>query len=142
MQNSNKVLSRNEIESLGASLHKIEQKLLKKPSQDGRERIWYQGEEPYFDVFFELQDSEIVWFQFTLRAKSVSWDSKRRELQTGVTNELKVDDVSFYAATKTIEADEKMDNLFIELVKSILQTRTDEEIFTKALSLFDLNSSS
>ncbi len=137
MQNSNQVLSRNEIELLGASLHKIEQKLLKKADQDGMQRIWYQGEEPYFDIFFELLDSEIVWFQFTLRAKSVSWDNKRRELQTGVTNELKVDDVSFYAATKTIEADEKADRDFLELVKAILQTRSEEEIFKKALLLFD-----
>lgn len=137
MQNSNQVLSRNEIESLGASLHKIEQKLLKKPNQDGIERIWYQGEEPYFDIFFELQDSEIIWFQFTLRAKSISWDNKKRELQTGLTNELKIDDVSFYAATKTIEADEKIDNNFVELVKAILQTRSGEEVFTKALLLFD-----
>jgi hypothetical protein len=136
MQNSNQVLSRNEIESLGASLHKIEQKLLKKPNQDGFQRIWYQGEEPYFDIFFELQDSEIVWFQFTLRAKSVSWESKRPELQTGITNELKIDDVSFYAATKTIEADDKTDREFLELVKAILHTRS-EEIFTKALLLFD-----
>ncbi len=137
MQNSNKVLSRNEIESLGASLHKIEQKLLKKPNQEGIQRIWYQGEEPYFDIFFELQDLEIIWFQFTLRAKSLSWDNKKRELQTGVTNELKMDDVSFYAATKTIEADDKADNNFVELVKAILQTRSGEEIFTKALLLFD-----
>ncbi|RUT05498.1 hypothetical protein DSM106972_035050 [Dulcicalothrix desertica PCC 7102] len=137
MQNSNKALSRNEIESLGASLHKIEQKLLKKPNQEGIQRIWYQGEEPYFDIFFELKDAEIVWFQFTLRAKSLSWDNKKRELQTGVTNELKMDDVSFYAATKTIEADDKADNNFVELVKAILQTRSGEEIFTKALLLFD-----
>ncbi|BDA70348.1 unknown protein [Rivularia sp. IAM M-261] len=137
MQNSNKVLSRNEIESLGASLHKIEQKLLKKPNQEGIQRIWYQGEEPYFDIFFELKDSEIVWFQFTLRAKSLSWDNKKREFQTGVTNELKMDDVSFYAATKTIEADDKADGNFVELVKAILQTRNGEEIFTKALLLFD-----
>ena len=138
MQNSNQVLNRDEIESLGASLRKIEQRLMKKGNQDGMQRIWYQGEEPYFDIFFELQNSEIAWFQFTLRAKSLSWDNKRRELQTGITNELKVDDVSFYAATKTIEADERIDRNFLELVKAILQTRS-EEIFTKALLLFDSN---
>jgi hypothetical protein len=136
MQNSNQVLNRDEIESLGASLRKIEQKLLKKTNQDGTQRIWYQGEEPYFDIFFELQDSEIIWFQFTLRAKSLSWDNKRQEVQTGITNELKIDDVSFYAATKTIEADEKIDRNFLELVKAILKTRS-EEIFKKALLLFD-----
>ncbi|BAZ12321.1 hypothetical protein NIES4071_41510 [Calothrix sp. NIES-4071] len=142
MQNSKNVLNSNEIELLGASLHKIEQKLIKKTNQDGTQRIWYQGEEPYFDIFFDLLDSEIIWFQFTLRAKSLSWDNKRRELQTGVTNELKVDDVSFYAATKTIEADEKTDQNFLELVKAILQTRCEEEIFKKALLLFDEATSS
>ncbi|MBF2063943.1 MAG: hypothetical protein IGS39_05885 [Calothrix sp. C42_A2020_038] len=137
MQNSNHVLSRNEIEMLGASLRKIEQKMIKKANPDGSQRIWYQGEEPYFDIFFELKSEEIVWFQFTLRAKCLSWDSKRREVQTGMTNELKVNDVSFYAATKTIETDETIDREFLKLVKSILQTRGEEEIFTKALSLLD-----
>ena len=73
---------------------------------------------------------------FSLNLK-ISWDNKKREFQTGVTNELKMDDVSFYAATKTIEADDKADSNFVELVKAILQTRNGEEIFTKALLLFD-----
>jgi hypothetical protein len=137
MQNQSNVSISKEIESLGASLREIEQKLLKQPNQEGLKRIWYQGEEPYFDIFFDLQDEEIVWFQLTLRGKSLSWDSKRRVFQTGMTNELQFDDVSFYAATKTIETDEKNDREFIEIVKLILQTRSEETIFRKILLLLN-----
>jgi hypothetical protein len=137
MAKNNNVLDKNEIASLGMSLRQIEQKILKRTQEQGKYRIWFQGEEPYFDIFFELKNHEIVWFQFTLRGRSVSWDSKQGKLQTGITNELHMDDVSFYAASKTIENDSKLDVEFINLVKLILQTRAEEEIFAKALALFN-----
>ncbi|MER3495165.1 MAG: hypothetical protein C4323_25110 [Mastigocladus sp. ERB_26_2] len=131
------VLDKNEITQLGTSLREIQQNILKQDPQRGITRIWFQGEEPYFDVFFELQDHEITWFQFTLRGKSLSWDSKIPGWQTGTTNELKVGDVSFYAASKTIENDIEIDWEFVNLVKSIIQTREKEEIFQKVLLLFN-----
>ncbi|MEA5571444.1 hypothetical protein [Calothrix sp. UHCC 0171] len=137
MQKSNSLLTKDEIELLGASLREIGQKLLKQANEEGLKRIWFQGEEPYFDIFFDLKDDKIIWFQFTFRGKSLSWDSKHRQIQTGLTNELKLDDVSFYAATKTIENDEKLDQEFMNLVKSILATRSQEKIFSQALLLFD-----
>lgn len=137
MPKNNKVSDKNEIALLGASLRQIEQKLLKKGCNEGANRIWFQGDEPYFDVFFELKNDEIVWFQFTLRGKSLSWDSKTTRWQTGITNELKIDDVSFYPASKTIENDIKVDWEFTDLVKSILHSRSSEAIFAKALILFN-----
>jgi len=137
MQQTNHTLDKHEIASLGASLRAIEQKLLKQSRKEGYSKIWFQGEEPYFDVFFEFDHEQIVWFQFTLRGKSLSWDIKKPELQTGNTNELCIDDVSFYAASKTIENDTQIDWEFIYLVKSILETRAEEKVFAKALALFD-----
>jgi hypothetical protein len=136
MSHQNNILNKDEIAALGASLRGIEQKLLKQSQQTGTKRIWFQGEEPYFDVFFELKADEILWFQFTLRGKSLSWDSKKGRLQTGTTNELNYHDVSFYAASKTIENDIQPNWEFINLVKSILETRADEAIFAQALELF------
>lgn len=131
------VLDENEIKLLAASLREIQQNILKQDSQTGKTRIWFQGEEAYFDVFFELQDHEITWFQFTFRGKSLSWDSKNPGWQTGTTNELKVGDVSFYAASKTIENDIEIDWEFVNLVKSIIKIRDQEEIFQKVLLLFN-----
>ncbi|MBD2353447.1 hypothetical protein H6G41_02215 [Tolypothrix sp. FACHB-123] len=136
MYPQNEIVHQDEIAVLGASLRAIEQKLLKQSENTGIKRLWFQGEEPYFDVFFELKNDEILWFQLTLRGKAVSWDNKKSKLQTGTTNELHDNDVSFYAASKTIENDIKTDWEFIHLVKSILQTRSDETIFAKALELF------
>jgi hypothetical protein len=132
----NYILTDNEITSLGASLRAIAPKLLKQSSQEGKIRVWFQGGEPYFDIFFELNNHEITWFQFTLRGKSLSWYINKPLFKTGITNELNIDDVSFYAASKTVENDRESDREFINLVKSILQTRPEEEIFVKALALF------
>ncbi|MBW4687342.1 MAG: hypothetical protein KME40_20075 [Komarekiella atlantica HA4396-MV6] len=137
MSKTNDRVNEQEIASLGASLREIEQKLLKQGYKIGTNRIWFQGEEHYFDVFFELYNDEIIWFQFTLRGKSLSWDIKKSGWQTGATNELNLDDVSFYAATKIIESDNKTDEEFIDLVKLILQTRAQETIFSKVLLLFN-----
>jgi hypothetical protein len=134
---TNDVVDENEIASLGASLRAIEQKLLKQGNKAGMNRIWFQGEEPYFDVFLELDNDEIIWFQFTLRGKTLSWDRKKPGWQTGITNEFNINDVSFYAASKTIDNDHKLDEEFINLVKLILQTRAEETIFAKALELFN-----
>lgn len=137
MENHSNRLNALEIKGLANSLREIEPKFVKQPTQDGRRRVWYQGEEPYFDIFFELENEAIAWFQFTLRGKSASWDKRRQTWQTGVTNELKLDDVSFYAASKTIEASEQVDEEFLALMKSILLTRDHEPIFAQVLELLD-----
>jgi hypothetical protein len=136
LQPNRMMLKPEEIASLGASLRAIEPKLLKPSEKADTVRIWLQGGEPYFDIFLELKNYEIIWFQFTLRGKSLSWDSKTSRFQTGITNELRSDDVSFYAASKVIDNDEISDVEFIDLVKSILETRVDEDIFAEALKLF------
>ncbi|AFZ58329.1 hypothetical protein ACOWPH_08460 [Anabaena sp. PCC 7938] len=136
MNHRNYNVDKNEIASLGASLRAIEPKLLKPCQQENTVKIWLQGGEPYFDIFLELKNEQIIWFQFTLRGKSLSWHIDNTKLQTGITNELSVDDVNFYAASKTINNDDVSDIEFINIVKSILQTRADEEIFAKALTLF------
>jgi hypothetical protein len=60
-----------------------------------------------------------------LCSKSISWCSKKPILKTGITNEIVSDDISFYAASKIVKNDHDRDQKFIELVKSILQTRLD-----------------
>lgn len=136
MYNQHKIIEQDEIINLGKSLRQIQSHLLKQNSKEGVKRFWFQGEEPYFDVFFEAQNNEITWFQFTFRGKTLSWDYQKPGWQTGLSNELKIDDVSFYAASKLIENDTETDWQFIDLVKSILKIKSDEEMFVKVLKLF------
>lgn len=128
-------LNDSEIASLGASLRKIEPKILKPCQNKDTKRIWLQGGEPYFDIFLELTKDEIIWFQFTLRGKSLSWQIDKNRLKTGETHELEIDDVSFHPASKVIDNDYSCDLKFVNLVKAILQTRANEEIFGKVLKL-------
>lgn len=127
-------MNQDEIAALGASLRPIDQKFLKKKMNI--QRVWYQGEESYFDVFFEIQNHQIIWFQFTLRGKVLFWDGESFAFQTGKTNEFALSDGIYYSASKLICPDSQPDVDFIQLVQSILQTRTGEEIFDCALALF------
>jgi len=128
-------MAQDEIAALGASLRKIDQKLLT-PAHQGATRVWYQGGEPYFDVFAELRQGKIEWFQFTLRGQSISWNSRISGWKTGITNEYRGDDITFYPASKLIESDKQPDLAFVELVCAILSTRAGEDIFDQMLALF------
>jgi hypothetical protein len=129
-------LDQDEIMALGASLRRINQKLLKTENFNKIIRLWYQGGEPYFDVFFDVRDNQIVWFQFTLRGKSITWDRKTVEAQTGLTYENRIES-NKYPASKIIETDNDTDRSFIALARSILLTRTDEAIFTDAIAILN-----
>lgn len=130
-------MEQDEIAALGASLRQIDRRLMSPTQENDTTRIWYQGGEPYFDVFVELCQGKIEWFQLTLRGKSISWNSQSSSWQTGITNELRTDDITFYPASKLIENNSQPDWEFIELARSILQTRAGEEIFDKMLALFE-----
>jgi len=131
------LMDQEEMAALGASLRQIDQKLLTPAQEEGTTRIWYQGGEPYFDLFVERRESEIKWFQLTLRGRSISWNRQASGWQTGITNELQADDITFYPASKLIESDRQPDSAFIELTHAILRTRAGEEIFDQILALFD-----
>jgi hypothetical protein len=129
-------MDQDEIKRLGASLRQIDPGILS-PAKEGITKVWYQGGEPYFDVVVELRHGKIEWFQFTLRGKSISWKPGFLGLQTGKTNELQTDDLTFHPASKLIEHNNQKDHKFIELAGAILQTRADEPIFNQILTLFD-----
>lgn len=130
------VMEQQEINQLGSSLRQINQTLMR--SNDlGTTRLWYQGGEPYFDIFFELQDHNLSWFQFTLRGKSLSWSQKAKNIQTGTTNEPQVNDTTYYSGSKLIQTNHTVDQNFVQLVRAILQTRAGESIFDQAIALLD-----
>lgn len=131
------LMEQDEIAALGTSLRLIDQRLLTPTKEEDTIRIWYQGGEPYFDVFVELRQGKIEWFQFTLRGQVISWNSQNSSWQTGMTNEKRTDDLTFYPASKLIESDKNPDAQFLQLVRSILQTRAGEEIFDQVLTLFN-----
>lgn len=129
-------MDQNEVKRLGASLRQIDPGILS-PTKEGITKVWYQGGEPYFDVVVELCHGKIEWFQFTLRGKSISWKTGFSSLQTGRTNELQTDDLTFHPASKLIEQNNQKDHNFIEVARAILQTRTHEPLFKQILALFD-----
>jgi hypothetical protein len=130
------VMEQPEIERLGASLRPINPLLLKVADDTRVTRVWYQGGEPYFDVFFDVQGEQLVGFHLTLRGKSISWSQASRSLRTGSTNETRVNDTTYYAASKLIQDDHQVNPDFLALVRSLLQTRAGEPIFDQALALF------
>ncbi|NES84826.1 MAG: hypothetical protein F6K10_27335 [Moorea sp. SIO2B7] len=131
------LMNQKEITTLGAGLRRINQKILSRDNQQGAIRVWYQGEELYNDLCVELQDQEIQWFQFTIRGKYLSWDKKSDCWHTGITNELRTEDLTFYPASKLIESEKHLDEYFIKLAYAILNTRAGEPIFDNIILLFE-----
>lgn len=122
------------IDELGTSLRRIDPRFMKSSQRHpGATRIWFQGKEPYFDVVFETEADEIIWFQITLRGKSLSWSKDYpNHLQAGETNELDVPaEVNYYSASKTIEGTSDIDHDFLSLVISLLKTRPTDPLFTQ-----------
>jgi hypothetical protein len=131
------LLAQQEINQLGACLREINPKILH-GDREGSVRIWYQGNEPYFDLFIEVNYGAIEWFQMTLRGQSLSWDRHQTPAwQTGLTNEFRTDDTNFYSASKTIESDDQLNEGFIELVEAICRTRAGEKLFDNLLDIFE-----
>lgn len=99
-------------------------------------RFWFQGKDIYFDVFFKVENEEIVWFQFTWQGNIVSWDKNEPGLKTGITNEMNHGD-RFYPASKTVKFDPCPNQELLEFMQSIIRICSIEHpIFAKALKLF------
>lgn len=131
-------MNQNEIIALGATLRRINQKLLKTSNSNHLERIWYQGEEPYFDVFFDLLEDEVIWFQFTLRGQCITWHKNQPGLETGLTFENQTA-ASKHPASKIIHMDRNVDCNFLDIVQAIMQTRANDFPFDRALAILKNN---
>jgi predicted nucleic acid-binding protein len=133
-------LNDSAIAALGASLRQINPHLMK--SGDGsstKQRIWYQGNEPYFDVTVEKTTADLTWFQVTLRGKVLSWRLPDH-LQTGETDELDVPpEVSYYAASKTIRDGEQINWSFVKFVQAILAQRSDDPVLAEVSQILQMH---
>ena len=100
------------------------------------ERFWFQGKDIYFDVFFQVENEEIVGFQFTWQGNIILWDKSEVGLKTGITNEMNHGD-RLYPASKTVKFDPYPNQELIEFMQSIVRICSIEyPIFAKALKLF------
>jgi hypothetical protein len=125
------------IQALSASLRCINPALMKPgDAQQTSQRLWYQGNEPYFDITIEATGEDITWFQITLRGRVLSWRKGQSQLQTGETDELDVPpDVAYYAASKTIRDGANVDWDLVTTLQAILEKR-DNDPHLQQLSQF------
>ena len=120
-------IQKSELATLGNSLRLISTHLMKAPAPSPQtKRLWYQGQESYFDITVDFQGQEIIWFQITLRGKVVS-GKPAHALTTGETEELDVPaEVSYYAASKTIRDGAAINWDFVQCMAEMLSYRQDE----------------
>ena len=128
----------SELSNLGASLRPIDADWMKPAETDtDKKRLWYQGQEPYFDVFIEMIGNDITWFQVTLRGKVLSWRSPN-SLQTGETDELDVPpEVAYYAASKTIRDGAAIDWPFVQRLQTILAQQADDSTLAQLSQILE-----
>jgi hypothetical protein len=133
-------LKAEDIQTLAKSLRQIDPTWTHgSPNETaGKTRIWYQGREPYFDVMLEMHNDHISWFQVTLRGRVLSWQEANNRLATGETEELDYPPaVAYYAASKNIRSESKIDMAFVNLVKQILANRPDDALLITMTRLID-----
>lgn len=120
-------INQSELEALGASLRLINTDLMKPAEAHPQtRRIWYQGQEPYFDLTVEVSAADLTWFQITLRGKVLSCKPPY-SLYTGETDELDVPpEVAYYAASKTIRDGAAINWELVQMMTTMLSYRTDD----------------
>lgn len=131
-------VSDDDIAELGNSLRRIDGKWMKSGEVPSGERIWYQGQEAYFNLVVETDDLGIHWFQLTLRGKVLFWHRERKRIQTGETEELDVPPtLAYYAASKTIRDGAQVDEDFVVLGTKILRTRKDDSLLASIANILE-----
>lgn len=125
---------RTPAEHLAATLTQVNPRLIRRRTAGWR-RIWYRGDEPYFDVFFDVDEHDALrWFQLTLRGKYLEWNAQGGRLETGITNERQIDPQP-HAAVKLARPGSTVDRALAATVLEILAFRSVEPIFAQTHSL-------
>jgi hypothetical protein len=96
---------------------------------DGTHRLWYQGRERYFDVFFLLKDQRLSWAQFSLRGLVLSFDVSKRFLSVDQTDEM---EQTAYAvsATRTLKPlAPALATRFTRIAMAIVAARAEDPYF-------------
>jgi hypothetical protein len=125
-----------DIANLGQSLRQINPAWTHPSNLTTGERIWYQGQEPYFDIVLEIQGDTISWVQFTLRGQVLSWQAKTNRITTGETEELDIPPpVAFHAASRWIRSGDRFNVDFVKLAITILKTHPSDTHLARTAAL-------
>ncbi len=131
-------LKPEDIQALASSLRQIDPSWTQHNRAEGVNRIWYQGQEFYFDLMFEMQGETISWFQFTLRGRVLSWKASSNRVETGETEETDNPPVvSYYPASKGIRSGAQVDRVLLDLAKKILHNRPDDALLMRMAEVLE-----
>jgi hypothetical protein len=122
----------DEYRPLARSLRRIEDKYLKDPPA-GREHEWFQGAEPYFEVYLERDGEGLAWFQITVRGHSVTYSREKGRVVTGYTRETEVDE-AMHPASKIIDEHERLNQDTLRVAIRILEARADLPEFDEPIA--------
>ncbi len=125
---------REKAAALGRALRRVRDSVQKQDPAARTSRIWFQGPEPYLDALFEVSGEALLWFQVTVRGRSLTWDARRRRVSTGHTGELSAEG-PLAPASRTIAEDGQSDRRAVEAVAGILLARPGEFPFDAAAAV-------
>ena len=116
---------------IGRALRRIDDRIVRQDALGKVKRSWFQGPEPYLDVFFEEGPAGLEWFQVTLRGRALTWDQPKGFVVTGHTNELATSD-PMQPASKTITSAAVADRQVVQVVRWMFASRAGESPFDAA----------
>ncbi|MGP1382761.1 MAG: hypothetical protein ACTS2F_04325 [Thainema sp.] len=113
-------LEDSEIKQLARSLRRIHQPT-RSSASTGTTKIWYQGNEPYFDLTVEVKtDGEIAALLLTLKGYFLAWNCQNRKFSTGCTSETDIPGVSYYAASTVMNQFNEVNVTVLQQLQSLL----------------------
>ncbi len=129
-------LEDHEIKRLAQSLRRIRQPT-RPNSSTGMTKIWYQGNEPYFDLTVEIQDDgAIATLLLTLKGNFLAWNERSHRFSTGCTSQLDTPGVSYHAASTIMnQFNETNLTVFRQLQSLLLAIPPSDEIIQQVQQL-------
>jgi hypothetical protein len=85
--------------------------------------LWYQGNEPYFDIFLSIKNNKLFWFQVTFRGRFI--ELKNNQLTSGSTNEYMIDPDDHAPSSKMLSPEVELDIGLLKIIHSILEQRKE-----------------
>ena len=116
-----------DIVHLGQSL-KSKNVFKNNPSSPVQE-FWFQGGEPYFDVFISKEKQKIIWIQATFRGQFL--ECKNSSLTYGNTNDFQISSQKS-PASKKLQVESELNPEFVELIISMLEESDEYELLEQA----------
>ncbi len=100
-----------------------------RPDEDGIKRLWFQGRERYFDVFFEIREQRLTWAQLSFRGLVLTFEGKTRALRVDETDEMQTSSYALSASRTLRPLPSEIATRFTRIAMAMVAARHEDPFF-------------